>query len=95
MGKELKIRTIYGESYDKFKSIANKETTYLDYDLNVYAKYIIEYIDNLEQQCKKQKEVIDKATNWTIKYQTEWCQEDEVIRDLKQLLDILKGEQNG
>lgn len=44
----------------------------------------------LEQQCKKQKEVIDKAINWTIKYQTEWCQEDEVIRDLKQLLDILK-----
>lgn len=36
------------------------------------------------------KQVIDKATNWTIKYQTEWCQEDEVIRDLKQLLDILK-----
>lgn len=60
MGKELKIRTIYGESYDKFKSIANKETTYLDYDLNIYAKYIIEYIDNLETQLKKQKEVIDK-----------------------------------
>ena len=46
--------------------------------------------EKLEQQCKKQKEVINKATNWTIKYQTEWCQEDEVIRDLKQLLDILK-----
>lgn len=59
MNKELKIRTIYGESYDKFKSIANKETTYLDYDLNIYAKYIIEYIDNLETQLKKQKEVID------------------------------------
>lgn len=52
----------------------------------------VQNLDNLEQQCKKQKEVIDKATNWTIKYQTEWCQEDEVIRDLKQLLDILKGE---
>lgn len=63
MDKELKIRTIYGESYDKFKSIANKETTYLDYDLNVYAKYIIEYIDNLEQQCKKQEEAIDRAIN--------------------------------
>lgn len=64
MDKELKIRTIYGESYDKFKSIANKETTYLDYDLNVYAKYIIEYIDNLETQLKKQKEVIDKAIGY-------------------------------
>ena len=51
--------------------------------------------NRLEIQVKKQKEVINKATNWTIKYQPEWCQEDEVIRDLKQLLDILKGEQNG
>ena len=51
--------------------------------------------NRLEIQVKKQKEVINKATNWTIKYQTEWCQEDEVIIDLKQLLDILKGEQNG
>ena len=51
--------------------------------------------NRLEIHVKKQKEVINKATNWTIKYQTEWCQEDEVIRDLKQLLDILKGEQNG
>lgn len=46
-------------------------------------------------KSQKQKEVIDKAINWLVKYQTEWCQEDEVIRDLKQLLDILKGEQNG
>lgn len=56
---------------------------------------VVDYINELEQQRKKQKEVINKAINWTIKYQTEWCQEDEVIRDLKQLLDILKGEQNG
>lgn len=53
-------------------------------------KIVRKYITNLQQESKKQKEVIDKATNWTIKYQTEWCQEDEVIRDLKQLLDILK-----
>lgn len=46
-----------------------------------------------KNESKKQKEVINKAINWTIKYQTEWCQEDEVIRDLKQLLDILNGEE--
>lgn len=51
---------------------------------------LLDYISNLQNQVKKQKEVIDKAINWTIKYQTEWCQEDEVIRDLKQLLYILK-----
>lgn len=59
-------------------------------EIKNYIKTLNTKIENLEQQCKKQKEVIDKATNWTIKYQTEWCQEDEVIRDLKQLLDILK-----
>ena len=55
---------------------------------------IVDYVEELEQQVKGQKEVIDKAINWTIKYQTEWCQEDEVIRDLKRLLDILKGNDN-
>lgn len=63
----------------------DKNSLYVDKD-------VYDYIVSLEQQCKKQKEVIDKATNWTIKYQTEWCQGDEVIRDLKQLLDILKEE---
>lgn len=47
-------------------------------------------IDFYENKSKSKKEVIGKAINWIIKYQTEWCQEDEVIRDLKQLLDILK-----
>lgn len=47
-------------------------------------------VKELQQENKQLKEIIDKAINWTIKYQTEWCQEDEVIRDLKQLLNILK-----
>ena len=89
MGKELKIRTIYGESYDKFKSIANKETTYLDYDLNIYAKYIIEYIDNLEQQCKKQKEVIDKVEELLIIKKTRCLNEDDYILNAPDLDDIL------
>ena len=43
-----------------------------------------------KNESKKQKEVINKAIDWLVKYQTEWCQEDEVIRDLGQLIDILK-----
>lgn len=62
--------------------------------INSKVMCISETINKLEQQVKGQKEVIDKAINWTIKYQTEWCQEDEVIRDLKRLLDILKGNDN-
>lgn len=62
--------------------------------LEFYSRLVVGF-NRICDESQKQKEVIDKATNWTIKYQTEWCQEDEVIRDLKQLLDILKGEQNG
>lgn len=43
----------------------------------------------LKKENQELKEVINKATNWVVKYQTEWCQEDEVIRDLKEVLDIL------
>lgn len=61
---------------------------------SIQEREIRDYITNLQQENRQLKEVIDKAINWTIKYQTEWCQEDEVIRDLKQLLDILKRCQN-
>lgn len=86
MDIKLKIRTIYGQSYDKFKSIANKEPTYLDYDLNVYAKYIIEYIDNLEQQCKMQKEAIDKI-NHILNNQINYREFVDIMNDIE---DILK-----
>lgn len=67
------------------EEVRNRSKELLNEDqVDLITKYIF-----LEQQCKKQREVINKATNWTIKYQTEWCQEDEVIKDLKQLLDIL------
>ena len=79
------------DNYNKLFSII-RQTDLLNYDEKNELKL---YLMNLERQVKEQKETIDKAINWTIKYQTEWCQEDEVIRDLKQLLDILKGEQNG
>lgn len=47
----IEIRSIYEQSYDIFKKIANNEEEfYTDYDLDVYAKYIIEYIDFLEKE---------------------------------------------
>lgn len=49
-------------------------------------------IEKLQQENSQLKERIEKAIDWTIKYRTEWYQEDEVIRDLKQLLEILKGD---
>lgn len=47
-------------------------------------------LNECTQEYLRLKKVIDKAIDWLVKYQTEWCQEDEVIRDLKQVLDILK-----
>lgn len=41
------------------------------------------------EQLDLYKSVIDEIENWIIKYRTEWCQDDEVIRDLEQLLEIL------
>ena len=74
------------------KCILEQENTRLkDRDLIIAAELTKLQDENirLKKESQKQKEVIDKAINWTIKYQTEWCQEDEVIRDLKQLLNIL------
>lgn len=50
--------------------------------------------DDVKLKIEKQKEIINKAIDWLVKYQTEWCQEDEVIRDLGQLIDILKEAEN-
>lgn len=62
------IRTIYGQAYDYFKQIANKEEFTSDYDLDQYAKWIIEYIDNLEywldKQDKKTEQIIEKLYCW-------------------------------
>lgn len=61
---------------------------------------LFDYIENLEQQCKKQKEVIDKAIEFIKenkdKYYQDWGQDDSSVDiylgeyEIKELLDILK-----
>ena len=54
------------------------------------SRYTHRWLNNLQQQCKKQKEVIDK----TIEKLYCWGETlDPAFQ--KDLLDILKGEQNG
>lgn len=62
-----------------------------EYQLVCQRNYLsTKYIEHLEQQCKKQKEVIDK----TIEKLYCWGETlDPAFQ--KDLLDILKGEQNG
>ena len=51
---------------------------------------VVDYINELEQQCKKQKEVINKATEYILKETKSMPVNGCTIR-LKELLDILKG----
>lgn len=59
-----------------------------------YKNEINEYVDNLEQQCKKQKEVIDKAIEFIKSSQCKydgWEIANQLYEnEIKQLLDILK-----
>ena len=59
----------------------------IDFENNdvVYKKIV-----NLFEENQKQKEVIDKAINWTKEYIKQWDSEDDVISDMKILLNILK-----
>ena len=51
---------------------------------------LVSYIKKLQQQCKKQKEVIDKAIEYIVKETKSMPTNGCTIR-LKELLDILKG----
>lgn len=50
---------------------------------------VTKYFENLEQQCKKQKEILDKAINYIVKETKSMPTNGCKIR-LKELLDILK-----
>ena len=62
-----------------------------EYQLVCQRNYLsIKYIEYLEQQCKKQKEVIDKATEWVRDWThgtNDWFEEDSKPSEL---LDLLK-----
>ena len=46
--------------------------------------------ENLKQQCKKQKEVIDKAIKYIKSYKTDYSPYELSDYNIRQILDILK-----
>ena len=64
----------------------NDKEIYLHKDDALKIEY---YIYSLEQQCKKQKEVIDKAIEFTNKNWGTWCTHH--LEYMTELQDILKG----
>lgn len=77
------------EYYNRIEKINNRFMTDRvsadeEYQLVCQKNYLsTKYIEHLEQQCKKQKEVIDKAIEWVEKNRYYFPAPDE-------LLDILK-----
>lgn len=54
---------------------------------------VVDYINGLEQKCKKQKEVIDKAINnsqYWIDYYTKLNGDERIALRLQENIDILK-----
>lgn len=81
MEKEISRKSIFLSAW---KSKIGYSFTYKD--LNEFETII----DFYEQQCKKQKEVIDKATEWVRDWthgKNDWFEEDSKPSEL---LDILK-----
>lgn len=64
-----------------------------EYQLVCQRNYLsTKYIENLEQQCKKQKEVIDKAINnsqYWIDYYTRLNSDERIELRLQENIDIL------
>ena len=84
------------EYYKRIEKINNRFKTDRvgadeEYQLVCERNYLsTKYIENLEQQCKKQKEVIDKAIEWVkdwTQVKNDWFEEDSKPSEL---LDILK-----
>lgn len=85
---------------DKEKLMDLVNTNFNKFQLEIKRFYKEEYVVSLEQQCKKQKEVIDKAIEYINgnkdKYYQDWGQDDSSVDtylgeyEIKELLDILK-----
>ena len=86
------------EYYKRIEKINNRFKTDRvsadeEYQLVCQRNYLsTKYIEHLEQQCKKQKEVIDKAINnsqYWIDYYTRLNSDERIALRLQENLDIL------
>lgn len=86
------------EYYKRIEKINNRFKTDRvsadeEYQLVCQRNYLsTKYIEKLEQQCKKQKEVIDKAIEWVQDWTHGTDDWFEVESKPSELLEILKGD---
>ena len=65
-----------------------KKTNIIVRNANDFKNYV-DYVAELEQQCKKQKEVIDKAIKYIKSYKTDYSPYELSDYNIRQILDIL------
>ena len=74
------------EMLDILNDLSKKSTTELALQVMELSSEIL----ILEQQCKKQKEVIDKAIKYIKSYKTDYSPYELSDYNVRQILDILK-----
>ena len=71
--------------------LENKNNTNLTFNLSDNdTRILLTYIEVLQQENSRLKDKIDKATNFVDKYMDEWDFQDEVWKDMNDLLILLK-----
>ena len=85
MDKELALRT-FGYLIGYYKT--HNETTINSQEIEAI-EFMIKNNEDLEQQCKKQKEVIDKAIKYIKSYKTDYSPYELSDYNIRQILDIL------
>lgn len=71
--------------------LENKNNTNLTFNLSDNdTRILLTYIEVLQQENARLKDKIEKATNFVDKYMEEWDFQDEVRKDMNDLLILLK-----
>ena len=71
--------------------LENKNNTNLTFNLSDNdTRILLTYIEVLQQENLRLKDKIEKATNFVDKYMDEWDFQDEVWKDMNDLLILLK-----
>lgn len=84
--KEIIIATISGEQH-LGRNLKEKCLTYFD--------YLVSENQQLKQQLEQRDNIINKAKEYVEEYKKQWTLDDEVLKDMNYLLEILnidKGE---
>lgn len=86
MNKKYKLNKEWLDLLLEHKNNANVTFNLSNNDIRI----LLTYIEVLQQENERLKDKIEKATNFVDKYMDEWDFQDEVWKDMNDLLILLK-----